>query len=340
MLSLVKLAHAKGADVIILTSPHGHTTRGSFSMPNGVAQSYPTAVAANVPDASLIPSVANSAPTIDILGTGTAIPINARMLRINQAMRRVALETGAVLIDSETYWFKAVEVYGQDALFNTGESVHPNLLGHQSSYQAAIDDFLKSIFRSWQTTTPQTRRLTGRVEVNTDLDTSGAYGMTVYPAATGESALRVRNFAGTTLLEHNATDDAIEVKNGIHRTGENVEHVGAGFVSGGNPNAKELWQALYSLQIASPVVITVPSGVSILVVHATQSGVNGTKSEAYIVSAKSGSWAAITSMGKALGNAGGGPDSLYSIAGNASASTVTITVGFANVSLKYYWHRF
>jgi hypothetical protein len=77
-----------------------------------------------------------------------------------------------------------------------------------------------------------------------------------------------------------------------------------------------------------------------LVVHATQSGVNGTKSEAYIVSAKSGSWAAITSMGKALGNAGGGPDSLYSIAGNASASTVTITVGFANVSLKYYWHRF
>lgn len=84
----------------------------------------------------------------DPLGNGILIPVSQRHLHINQLMRQAALEAGCAVIDVERYWFEAVSAQGEAALFNAGETVHPNLLGHQLSYQKAINEFLLSLAAS------------------------------------------------------------------------------------------------------------------------------------------------------------------------------------------------
>lgn len=147
---LARTCQAFGAVPVFLTSPHPRVATAplnSFSMPNGIAQIYPTSVAANVPDNSLVPSVANSTPTITPPGMTTPIKVSARHLRVNEAMRAGALAAGAVLIDVEPYWFRAVAALGEGALFDSTEFVHPNLVGHQMSYWAAIDAFMLGLSR-------------------------------------------------------------------------------------------------------------------------------------------------------------------------------------------------
>jgi hypothetical protein len=71
-----------------------------------------------------------------------------------------------------------VAKFGEAALFNVGETVHPNLLGHQNSYWLAIDEFLEGV--GWQTAQEgQEPRLNGLTGVNTDLPTAV---LDVYPA--------------------------------------------------------------------------------------------------------------------------------------------------------------
>jgi hypothetical protein len=79
----------------------------------------------------------------------TGVPFNQsyRHFRVNQVMRAVAQELGVLVIDVERYWFSAVAVLGNDALFSAGQTVHPNLLGYQLSYQAAINDFADTLVR-------------------------------------------------------------------------------------------------------------------------------------------------------------------------------------------------
>lgn len=153
MRSAIITAKKAGWDVVILTTPHPSVVQypGQVAMPVGIAQAYPTAVAANVAPESLGPPASASTITADFLGEGTAISVGHRALRINQAMRDVAKEFGCALVDSERYWFEALQKYqlstgsaaGAEAmLFNAGEIVHPNLLGHTESYHKAIDDFI------------------------------------------------------------------------------------------------------------------------------------------------------------------------------------------------------
>lgn len=139
---LVQAAQADGSDVVIFTTPHPRTDimTDSFWALSG-ASIYPGSTA--IPAATQASSVRSI--TLD---TGETVPVSYRHLRVNQALRQIAAETGAVLVDVERYWFKAVAKYGLPALFNTGEYAHPNLLGHQQSYWLAIDDFARSYARS------------------------------------------------------------------------------------------------------------------------------------------------------------------------------------------------
>lgn len=149
IIRFVMEAKKLGSDVVLMTTPHHKCNGFSYYMPDGVSQSYPTTISAPVTPEQLQPPASQSNIAADFLGTGQIITASHRHLRVNQAMRQAATDAGVPLIDVERYWFKAVAKYGEAALFNSGETLHPNLLGHQLSYWLAIDEFLESL--AWQT---------------------------------------------------------------------------------------------------------------------------------------------------------------------------------------------
>jgi len=146
--TLVQSAQNDGSDVIIFTTPHPRTDimTDSFWALSGTSQ---------YPSATPIPATTQSGSTVSITTrSGATVQASYRHLRVNAALRRLAADTGAILIDVEQYWFDALATYGFDALFNTNEYAHPNLLGHQQSYWRAIDDFVKSLSNTTVGTTP------------------------------------------------------------------------------------------------------------------------------------------------------------------------------------------
>lgn len=189
-MQFVRNARALGADVILMTTPHHKTASGStlYVMPAGIAQSYPTAIPANVLPEQLQPPASTSNVTADFLQNGTTVTASHRHLRVNEAMRQAATDSGVPLIDVERYWFQAVHTYGEAALFDVGETVHPNLIGHQNSYWLAIDDFLQSIgLQSAQE--GQEPRLNGLVGINSDLPTAV---LDVYPPDSDSTSPPIR----------------------------------------------------------------------------------------------------------------------------------------------------
>ena len=139
---LIQAIQEDGSDVVLFTTPHPRTDvmTDSFWTLSGPS---------TYPSGTPVPATTQGASVRTITtDTGETIPVSYRHLRINQAIRRLAAETGAVLIDAERYWFGAVATFGLGQLFDANEYAHPNLLGHQESYWRAIDDFVRSYSRS------------------------------------------------------------------------------------------------------------------------------------------------------------------------------------------------
>lgn len=127
MQSIVDAAEADGVTVLIATTPSPHTDRDPYAMPAGVPVSYPTV------DGDLVPSMADSVTTIG------GQPFTARHAAWNDRVRSLAASNGVRVIDAGQQWTRAERYVGQDALFNAGEYVHPNLLGHALAYWKAED---------------------------------------------------------------------------------------------------------------------------------------------------------------------------------------------------------
>lgn len=144
MVAAIKLAQSTGAEPIVMTTPHPRSTI-EWSMPQGIDQTFPSLVTAPVAAEKMTPSASDSILMQDPLSLGKLIPVSQRHLEINKMMRKAAADTGAALIDVEKLWFRAVADAGEDALFDKGETVHPNLLGHQLSYQRAVDAFVATL---------------------------------------------------------------------------------------------------------------------------------------------------------------------------------------------------
>ncbi|WP_338183314.1 hypothetical protein [Jatrophihabitans sp.] len=143
MVELIEQARRDGFDPIVTTSPHPHTGRvTSWALPEGITSTYPAAGVMK-PDSTQAQSVISA----DWAHTGTPIPVSYRHVRVNEAMRQAAIATGAPLIDVEKQWWRLVAAFGQDDLFNTGEVVHPDILGHEA-YRLAIVEFIESLSRS------------------------------------------------------------------------------------------------------------------------------------------------------------------------------------------------
>lgn len=137
---LVTRAQGQGADVVIFTTPHPYSTQNDWTDQGGAFTSF-------WPNAAFHPgaSYAASVVSADPLGAGATIPVSYRHLRWNEAARRVAADLGVLLLDAERYWFEAVADVGEAALYNAGQSVHPNLVGMQRSYHAAVDAFFRAL---------------------------------------------------------------------------------------------------------------------------------------------------------------------------------------------------
>jgi hypothetical protein len=139
--TLLRLIKGDNADPILFTTPHPHSQR--YPWTNAVTSTYP--------GATPIPALTAGASVVvgDWAGNGTtSIPASYRHKRVNDSIRQFGIDFGVPVIDVERYWFQAVATYGEDALFDPAEYVHPNLLGHQQSYQAAINDFINALYRS------------------------------------------------------------------------------------------------------------------------------------------------------------------------------------------------
>ena len=140
---LVRKIKRAGADVIIMTTPHPHTGRQAYSLPESINQAYPEVIAKPVAAEDMTPPASES--VVAYLHDGVSIGVDVRFLRGNEMFRQVAFEEGCALIDVEPFWFDALASIGVDNLYDAGESVHPNLTGHSASYHRAIDMFVDSL---------------------------------------------------------------------------------------------------------------------------------------------------------------------------------------------------
>jgi hypothetical protein len=135
--SLIEEITADGADVIILGTPHLNTATYTYSWGGPF----------NYPDGTQTPLMSNAVVNIENVD-GVTVPANYYHLRVNEQLRQLASDTGCLFLDVERYWLQAVANYGLSALFNSGQTVHPNLFGFQQSFFLAINDFITSIRRS------------------------------------------------------------------------------------------------------------------------------------------------------------------------------------------------
>lgn len=139
---LLRKAQQVGCLVVLSTTPHPHVDRldyDFFANNPGVPMAYPTFVSGPVPASAVIPSKTNAIPTIT--WKGVPIRVDARFLRGNEMIRRVAAEFGVPVIDAERKQFDLLAAgYTYTEMYGDAEIVHPNLWAIQQTYHAAIDD--------------------------------------------------------------------------------------------------------------------------------------------------------------------------------------------------------
>ncbi|MES2421724.1 MAG: GDSL-type esterase/lipase family protein [Pseudomonadota bacterium] len=138
---------AAGVAIVLTTTPHPHTDRVPIGLPSGFPLVYPEVI--DNPTQADLDAIAQQA-LITIDWKGEKLTVLSTYLAVNEMIRTVAQDTGAILIDAEKFWFDAELVHSQDELYGPGEFVHPNLLGHQLSYQAAIDDALTGVKQAFE----------------------------------------------------------------------------------------------------------------------------------------------------------------------------------------------
>lgn len=327
--AIIEKAKAAGSDVVVLTTPHPHSGRIGWSMHPAIPQLYPTAVAAPVPDAALVPPVSASIKHIDATGDGVVIPVSHRHMRTNEAMRRAAADCGVPTLDAEWYWFKAVGKYGEDALFNVGETVHPNKLGHELSYQLAINDFIDSLSASVLGNTQQSDYQQRLVAGLAPGQTPGARNhLRQSELNTAEKVLRVDNSAGTRGYEVDLNGDItpIETINSVW-TWPRVTQKKL-IYPGGSPiiYSKEMLDVVFNFSAVRTLFTTKTDGLTELIIKATNSGIGaGWQILKYMVNNKSG----VLSLQSML-NIG---DTIVTL--SASGADVRITPVAANTNITF-----
>ncbi len=149
---------------VMCTSPHDNTDKqtydfGGNSMGWPYAKPAPVAADEIVPPFNPDPALNKSiTPEKDWTGREILRRGNARGEHVNELMRKIIRKLhndpkyrGRVfLLDAEWAWFRyGVERYTLTDLFGPNEIVHPQLLGHQVSYQRCIREFVAASRRGF-----------------------------------------------------------------------------------------------------------------------------------------------------------------------------------------------
>jgi hypothetical protein len=136
-----------GADVILYTSPHEHTGRTVHSI-NGGPMVYPTVHNPPVldePDPQQ-PSVPFMVPprsqSTRAIHDGIAREA-VRMADCNGAYVAIGRDLVVPVIDAGAAWIEALRTFSVDQLYDANEFYHPNLVGHQLSFHARNERFVK-----------------------------------------------------------------------------------------------------------------------------------------------------------------------------------------------------
>lgn len=298
-------AKKQGSSIVILTTPHPHSTRNPWGM-QGVTPIYPTS-------SSEIPSEANSVVTGDFCNNGLGdITVSYRHFRINQAMRLVAGEYGCALIDVEKYWFLALQKYGEDALFDPTEAVHPNTMGHQLSYWAAIDNFLTGLYDSALGSNAPTSM--GMFGVNT---LSPVATLDVVNRSSSDKVLSLKNSSGT---------EKVSVDNDgmITRPDKMTLSDSGGVDNGGTV----VIQPAGTFSISNNYV-----GTHLLLIAADRSGV-GHWSVVYAVT-RGAAWDNTGAITLTKLSESGTSDNVLTV--TATISAVTFTAGTYSTNVKWRW---
>lgn len=347
MRAAILKAKAAGADVVICTSPHPSVVNypGMHAMPAGLAQAYPTIIAATPTPEQIQPPASQSSITADFLDNGVAITASHRFLRINQAMRDVAAEFGCVLLDVERYWFEAIQKYqistgtasgAENTLFNTGESVHPNLLGHQASYHMAMTDFATALAGQGIQAAHEPR-LNGRKAVNLPLGVSEGAAMDIY-APYAEVTLKpfsVKAQIGAVdgngvgaYLETAWIDPATgDLCTPVSRLGGKVGRKALTYQNYNNDNGFIEVNALYNIAAGGTATYTLPdNSAGEIRIRALQSGVALSQVYANDFSTHNG----VTTLGTAR-QIGAGTEFTVTVSG----LVVTVTATYANTSFYF-----
>ena len=159
-------------------------------------------------DSELVPTVVNSTPSIDALGygVGNEVIVSHRHYRVNQAMRKAAIESGVSVVDVEHYWFEAVHTAGGvAALYGVGETVHPNDAGYTQSYNYGLFDFVDSISESYVLGVQQNSLLPS-VYIETSRRTAS---LEVGQKSTSTEVATFSNEAGAALLTVDGTSGVV-----------------------------------------------------------------------------------------------------------------------------------
>lgn len=139
-----------GSDVVATTSMHPAVVSnpGLQSLPAGLAQVYPTIIAAPVSDAALQPPADEGLLQVDVLRNGRPITVSKRYYIGNIAIKAIAGAFGVPVIDVQQYQF---EQYAQllvtlgnmleveKASFDPGQFNHPNLAGIRAYHRGNAD---------------------------------------------------------------------------------------------------------------------------------------------------------------------------------------------------------
>lgn len=152
-IAIIEANRSKGTKTLLTTSPHPNTPTldyGSFFRTNpGFRAIYPRYIESPVdPETDQFPPASQSKGLRDMTGGGVLSEYDVRFWAGNRMFREIArlYPNDVILLDAEWAWFRyGVEVHGVRALYGENETVHPNELGHQVSYQRVLRAFAREL---------------------------------------------------------------------------------------------------------------------------------------------------------------------------------------------------
>lgn len=194
--TIISKAQAAGCDAVVMTTPHQISTSLPSTFHHSIDAVYPATLVAPVNGDDLSPKLSELAVEADWTGDGTLFHQYYLAHRVNQSMVQCAMKLGAAVINVESYWFDAVRDHGESALYDSPETVHPNLLGHQLSYWRAISDYIKALANGYFLS-PSQRKVGPRLGVNTSSDSA----LSAKPFNSTDDIADLKNFAGDSVVK-------------------------------------------------------------------------------------------------------------------------------------------